>query len=200
MRHLILLSGAAALAACSTQPDNLSAANSAAVAQLNEMDVQANADAPADPVVNETPGMTANVVDTPAADASFTPKVGDESPAAALAVATQYYAWIAAKDFGHAYKLWGHGGSDSNQSRAAFAQGLAKYTSYVGTTGTPGDVDPGAGQRYITIPVKVAAAKADGSKLSASGNMVLHMTGAVDGATAEQRSWHIQSIQLTPAI
>ena len=53
----------------------------------------------------------------------------------------------------------------------------------------------GAGQRYIEIPVTVTATHADGSRHRYAGSYVLHRT-VVDGASAEQRAWRIDSAKL----
>src|SRR3546814_3363627 len=73
-----------------------------------------------------------------------------------------------------------------------FADGFADTAQVVATLGEPGRVDPGAGQRYIQIPVGITATTSDGSVRRYAGTYTLHRT-VVDGATAEQRAWRIAS-------
>ena len=110
-------------------------------------------------------------------------------------VVRDYYAAIAARDYGRAYRLWSDGGRASNQSPQQFANGFADTTGSSVEIGTPGDEDAGAGQRYIEIPVTVTATHADGSRHRYAGSYILHRT-VVDGASAEDRAWRISSAKL----
>src|SRR3546814_16861222 len=76
-----------------------------------------------------------------------------------------------------------------------FADGFADTAQVVATLGEPGRVDPGAGQRYIQIPVGITATTSDGSVRRSAGTYTLHRT-VVDGATADQRAWRIASAAL----
>src|SRR3546814_19953437 len=72
---------------------------------------------------------------------------------------------------------------------------ISDWSSDVCSSDLPGRVDPGAGQRYIQIPVGITATTSDGSVRRYAGTYTLHRT-VVDGATAEQRAWRIASADL----
>src|SRR3546814_2145921 len=93
--------------------------------------------------------------------------------------------------YARAYALWSDGGRASKQTPQQFADGFADTAQVVATLGEPGRVDPGAGQRYIQIPVGITATTSDGSVRRYAGTYTLHRT-VVDGATAEQRAWRIE--------
>jgi len=145
----------------------------------------------------------------PAPDATQGIAVGEQNPAApstsgdadgpapgdAVQLLRDYYAAIDARDYGRAYRLWSGNGTASRQSPQQFADGFADTTGVGVDVGKPGEEDAGAGQRYIEIPVTVTATHADGSRHRYAGTYVLHRT-VVDGASAEQRAWRIDSARL----
>lgn len=118
------------------------------------------------------------------------PAAGD-----AVQLLRDYYAAIDARDYGRAFRLWSENGAASQQGPQQFANGFADTTSASVEVGTPGEEDAGAGQRYIEIPVTVTATHADGSRHRYAGTYVLHRT-VVDGASAEERAWRINSAKL----
>ncbi|HEY9541946.1 MAG TPA: hypothetical protein VIR05_09970 [Luteimonas sp.] len=120
---------------------------------------------------------------------------GEPTPQDAVAVIGDYYAAIDAGSYARAYALWSDGGRASKQTPQQFADGFADTAQVVATLGEPGRVDPGAGQRYIQIPVGITATTSDGSVRRYAGTYTLHRT-VVDGATAEQRAWRIASADL----
>lgn len=126
------------------------------------------------------------------------PVATEAGPQEAVAVLTDYFAAIAARRYDDAYRLWNGRGEASGMSAKAFADSFAKYAEYRATIGTPGRIDAGAGQRYIEIPVRVTGRLRDGTPVSLAGAVTLHRTGDIDGATAEQRSWRIQTSGLKP--
>ncbi|GAA5005567.1 hypothetical protein FNZ56_06030 [Pseudoluteimonas lycopersici] len=119
----------------------------------------------------------------------------EPGPGDAVKLLRDYYAAIAARDYGRAYRLWSENGAASNQSAQQFANGFSDTTGSSVEIGTPGDEDAGAGQRYIEIPVTVTATHADGSRHRYAGSYILHRT-VVDGASAEDRAWRINSAKL----
>lgn len=119
----------------------------------------------------------------------------DSSADSALAVLRRYYAAINAGDFATAYAQWRDEGRASGQSPEQFANGFAGTDGVSVQFGEAGQVDAGAGQRHIDIPVSVEARQSDGSVRRYAGKYTLQMT-VVDGATAEQRSWHIANAGL----
>ncbi|MES2337376.1 MAG: hypothetical protein V4537_04685 [Pseudomonadota bacterium] len=129
-------------------------------------------------------------VPTPAAS-----RTADTAEAAADVV-RRYHTLIAARDYAAAYALWEP--SAVGMTAPAFAASFAKYASYAADVGRPGRIDAGAGQRYVTVPVRVTGRLASGGGFALVGTMTLHRTGDIDGATAEQRSWRIRSSDLKP--
>ena len=119
----------------------------------------------------------------------------EPTPQDAVAVIGEYYAAIDAGSYARAYALWSDGGRASKQTPQQFADGFADTEQVVATLGEPGRVDPGAGQRYIQVPVGITATASDGTVRRYAGTYTLHRT-VVDGATAEQRAWRISSADL----
>jgi len=181
--------------------------NAAAVEAKNSVDAYAaNATADAAPVpagnpaplTPPAPGTPGGLPDdrTPVSEAPFTP---DSAQGAANVVQT-YYALIGEGKYARARALWENGGMASGVTADAFAARFARYSEYHANIGAPGDVDAGAGQRYVTVPVQISARlKQGGGAEYQIGSVTLHRTGDIDGATAEQKSWHIRSIDLKPA-
>ena len=119
--------------------------------------------------------------------------VADEpTPEDAVAVVRDYYAAINAGNFDHAYTLWSDGGNASGQTPQQFAGGFADTRGVSVQIDAPGNVDAAAGSRYIEVPVAITATHRDDSVHRYVGAYTLRR-GVVDGATAEQRAWRIQS-------
>lgn len=124
------------------------------------------------------------------------PATGAEPAAVdAVGVLQAYYAAINARDFAQAYAAWSDGGRASGQTPEQFAAGFADTVRVDVAPGTPGAVDAAAGSRYVEVPVSIAATHRDGSVHRYMGRYVLRRT-VVDGATPEQRAWHIASADL----
>ena len=117
---------------------------------------------------------------------------------AAANVVKRYYAALNARDYDTAWRQWGNDGPP-NQSLARFRAGFADTRSTQVTIGhlTPGDA--GAGSVYQTIPVKVNAVLADGSHQRFAGSYVVRRVNDIDGSSADQRRWHIDSARLKAA-
>lgn len=130
--------------------------------------------------------------ETPLPDASAAAEPGPEE---AVAVVRDYYAAINRRDFARAHALWGDGGRASGQTPQQFADGFSDTTGVSVEILAPGEVDAGAGQRHIEVPVALTATHADGRQQRFVGAYTLSRT-VVDGATAEQRTWHIASADL----
>ena len=147
------------------------------------------------PVEPAAPGTADGLPDdrTPVSEAPFTA----DSAQGAANVVQIYFALVEAGKYGRAWRLWDNGGSASGQSRAGFASGFAAFSEYHAQVGAPGPIDAGAGQRYVEVPIQVyGRLKAGAQPFRTAGKVVLHRTGDIDGATAEQRSWHIREIDL----
>jgi len=117
----------------------------------------------------------------------------------AIDVVRAYFAAIAAGRYRDAWAAWEGGGAASGLSAEAFSAGFAHYASYRATLGPPGQVDAGAGQRFVTVPMTVAGTRDDGTPFALAGTVTLHRTADIDGATDLQKSWHLQQVDLRPA-
>jgi membrane-bound inhibitor of C-type lysozyme len=152
--------------------------------------------APSPPPLNPPgPGEPGGLPDdgTPVSEAPFTP----ESAQGAANVVQTYFALIEEGKYRRAWSLWSDGGKASGMSADAFAAGFRKYDEYHANVGAPGRIDAGAGQRYVTVPVQVyGRLKADGKPFNQRGEVTLHRTADIDGATAEDKAWHITAIDL----
>jgi len=118
-----------------------------------------------------------------------------DGPEAAAAVIDDYYAAIRARDYERAYRSWSSGGAASKQSFEEFRNGFADTATVDVRTGTPSRIEPAAGSRYIEIPVEITAKTTGGETQRFRGKYVLRRT-VVDGSTAEQRRWHIESAEI----
>ncbi|MGN6280069.1 MAG: MliC family protein [Sphingomonas sp.] len=153
--------------------------------------------ASASPVEPPAPGEPGGLPDdrTPVSEAPFTP---DSAQGAANVVQT-YFALIEAGKYHQAWALWSDGGKASGMSARAFADSFAKYTEYHANIGAPGRIDAGAGQRYVTVPVQAYGRLKDGNRpFNLRGDITLHRTANIDGATAEQKAWRITTSALKP--
>ena len=210
MRYLAALS-LLLMAGCSSGKDATANRtvdiNAAAVQAQGSVDAYA-ANVAADPSPKPTqepaalnppaPGTPGGLPDdrTPVSEAPFT---SDSAQGAANVVQT-YYALIGEAKYARARSLWADGGKASGANPDAFAARFARYSEYHANIGAPGDVEAGAGQRYVTVPVQISARlKTSGAPEYQIGSVTLHRTADIDGATAEQKSWHIRSIDLKPA-
>lgn len=150
------------------------------------------ADDPAD-LFNPETGLLPGSGTAPAEGATTTttePTVQD-----AVAVIREYYASIDSGSFARAYALWADGGRASGQTPAQFSDGFAAVASLQVEIGMPGEVDAGAGQRHVQVPVTVTAIRHDGERRRSVGSYTLQRS-VVEGASAEQRAWRIASADL----
>ena len=184
MRRALILLAVAALAACSRpapeEPDASALASSAAQA-----DVTASAEAM--PSAAPTGSPTASPIAPPAAK----PELPSESRDPAKVVV----AWAKAmtlKQWGSAYLYWGDHGARSGLTRAQFAAKWGKLANPEFEL-QAGDTEGGAGSLYYTAPIVLI----DG-KRHVRGEIVLRRVNDVDGASAEQLRWHIESLTVAP--
>lgn len=147
---------------------------------------------------NSTGTVPANLLEVPPpvpdADAASDPPA-DATPAAAEATLRRYYAAINTHDYQAAYALWADDGAASHQSFQAFAQGYQHTRSVQATVGQAFDPEGAAGSRYIKVPIILATLRSDGSRRHYRGNFTLHAAVA-DGATPQQRRWHLDSADI----
>jgi hypothetical protein len=200
MRISLPLTALTLLAACG-QP----AATNDNAAVTSNQGAGATAEAPAATEAVPTPAPTGTTVPTPAP--SPTPTPSPSTPVAegpieagsaqdAANVVQTYFALLEAGKYGQAYRLWQPAAVGMN--RAAFARSFAKYAEYHAEVGAPGRVDAGAGQRYVTVPAQVYGRLKSGGPFRMRGDVTLHRTGDIDGASAAQRRWRIRDTILKP--
>ena len=108
-----------------------------------------------------------------------------------------YYEAINAHRYSDAYAHWAGGGQASGKSVDEFRKGFEQTDHVEVTVGTPGPIGAAAGSRYVEVPVRIAARTRAGVRQSFSGSYTLRLS-IVDGATPEQRSWHIYSAAVRP--
>lgn len=121
---------------------------------------------------------------------------GDQAtPAAARQVVVDYYAAIDAGEYAKAYALWSDNGAASGQTFEHFSGGYANTRSVRAVVGDPADEEGAAGSRYIQVPVQLNAIQRDGSERRYRGRFTLRALVA-DGATLEQRRWHLASAEM----
>ncbi len=149
------------------------------------------------PILPDGTAVATDASSTPADGAAVDPNAAmtEPTPQDAVAIVRDYYAAINRRDFARAYALWSDGGRASGQDAQQFAGGFADTTGVSVEILAPGQVDAGAGQRHIEVPVAITATRADGSQHKFVGAYTLRRT-VVDGSTAEQRAWRIGSADI----
>lgn len=116
-----------------------------------------------------------------------------------VALVRDYYASIAARDYGRAYKLWSGEGQASGKTLGAFARGFADTATVEVQPGPPSAPEGAAGSTYVTVPVTVRATTRDGTRQRFVGDYVLRRVNNVPGASASQLDWRIYSASLRVA-
>ena len=111
-------------------------------------------------------------------------------------VVKRYYDAIGTGHYDSAYALWEDSGKSSGQTRAQFETGFAQTLRTTLAIGDSVHIEAAAGSQYATVPVIVEAVLRDGKRQHFAGAYVLRRA-MVDGATPEQRTWHIYSAHLT---
>ena len=122
------------------------------------------------------------------------PTVAVDSTSADLAAAwvRNYYRAINERRYRDAYMHWERDGAASGKTFEEFRKGFDQTDRVEATIGPPGPVGAAAGSRYVDVPVKIEARSVDGTQTEYGGSYTLRLS-VVDGATPEQRSWHIYS-------
>lgn len=113
-------------------------------------------------------------------------------------VVRRYYDAIGARDYAVAYAQWGNSGAASGKDYPAFAAGFADTAQVRVTVREVQPVEGAAGSLYATVPVTVDAVLADGRRQRFTGSYVIRRANDVDGASADDRRWHLASAKLTP--
>ena len=108
----------------------------------------------------------------------------------------KYYAFVEARDFRHAYAMWGDHGLDSKQTYDQFAEGF-EHTAHTKVTVTsPVSIEGAAGSSYAEVRVRVDATTTANEAQHFEGAYVVRRANDVPGATAEQLRWHFDSARL----
>lgn len=185
--RLFLLLALLSLSACSPGPGDETPSNTLvnvdAIDSASDVGVNTGVPAPG------TPGGLAND-GTPLSEAPF----AADSAQGAADVVQRYYGLLEAKRYAEARTLWEAGADGAANDASAFAQGFADYGEYHANVGAPGEIDAGAGQRYVEVPVVVYGRRKSGAAFNAKYKVTLHRTADIDGATPEQKTWHIRGI------
>lgn len=145
-----------------------------------------------DEAVPPAPGTPGGLPEdrTPISEATF----AETSAQGAANVVQTYYALVESGRYTDAYKFWSDGGRASGKSAADFADSFDAFKSYHANIGAPGDMEGAAGSSYVDVPVQLYGRKADGSQYHELRTATLRRVNDVPGSTAEQRKWHIVSI------
>ena len=190
------------LAACTQSPGtnnaavDLNGAADRAQGDINSYGVNEAGNVAAEPPLEPAaPGEPGGLPDdkTPVPDEPIVAGTAQD----AANVVQVYYASIEGGKYPAALALWEDGANSLTPE--AFAASLAKYKEYHANVGAPGEIEGAAGSRYVTVPVQIYARLRDGRPEYQSGTVTLRRDGEVDGATPEQKKWHIHSIELKPA-
>jgi hypothetical protein len=112
-------------------------------------------------------------------------------------VVRRYYRAIQDGQYDSAYELWSGSGIASGQTRAEFATGFSHTVQTRVTIGDGITVEAAAGSQYVTVPVTIEAVLESGARQNFGGIYILRRA-MVDGATPEQRRWHIFQAHLQP--
>lgn len=159
-------------------------------------------------------GTPSPVASDTAATGSATPVAGendgqpDITPAALTGDAAKgekgaramLLAWargIEQREFDQAWALMG----DAAKAQLSKAQFNALFHPLQAiTVAVPsGSMEGAAGSSYYTAPATVTGTRADGTKTTLKGEVVLRRVNDVPGATPAQLAWHIEQVNLKPA-
>lgn len=116
------------------------------------------------------------------------------TPEDARQVLRDYYAALNARDVAAAQAAW----VDGNAARAARtdADGGASIVELL--LGEPRAIEGTAGSVHVEVPVTVTSRRADGSSQRQAGRYTLRRS-QVDGASAAERAWRIEAVDLRAA-
>ena len=123
------------------------------------------------------------------------PQSEPDSTSGPASVIRNYYESISSGDLRSAYALWARAGQASGKSFDDFAAGFVESSDARVTIGDSIRIDGAAGSQYATLTVSVDATLNSGGSQHFEGTYILRRS-MVDGATAEQRTWHIESAEL----
>ncbi|MEA3063591.1 MAG: hypothetical protein QOJ27_19 [Sphingomonadales bacterium] len=183
--RLACLAAAAILAACSA-PSRPSADD-----VDNGMEtVPAAEPRPAEP---PAPGPRGGLAEdrTPVAEPPFTAT----SAQGAANIVQTYYALLEEGRPAEARRLWSGAGEASGMSEAAFAASFGRYGEYRARIGAPGAIEGAAGSLYVEVPVELYGRLKSGELFRRKATVTLRRINDVPGSSAEDRRWHIRTIE-----
>lgn len=140
--------------------------------------------------------LQTNAVPTPSS--TISPQGSSSKSEDAGIVIQSYYDAINRHDYEQAYRSWRGKGSASHQTFEAFKKGFANTASTQVKIGELGPGGGAAGSQYIRVPVTVTATTQNQEVQHFKGTYILRRS-LVDGASADERSWHIYSAKLVQA-
>ena len=148
---------------------------------------------------NQTAPINAAPAATPAPNAAEPaslpePVIDPKSAQGAGQVVQHYAALIEQHRLAEAERLW----SQASDARA-FQLNLANYAEVHAEIGAPGGMEGAAGSAYVDVPVRFYGQTKGGESFSRPATATLRRVNDVPGSTEEQRRWHIQAIELSPA-
>lgn len=103
---------------------------------------------------------------------------------------------IELREFDQAWELMG----DAAKAQVSKAQFVTQFGSLhdISVATPAGTVEGAAGSSYYTVPTIVTGTRANGTRATLKGEVVLRRVNDVEGATPAQLAWHIVSVSLTP--
>jgi hypothetical protein len=153
------------------------------------------AQTPDTPLVHQGTAVSTRSTDSGLAAATATDSATVDDSASPADVIRRYYDAIQRRQYDTAYALWGQSGKASGKTRGEFASGFAGTVRTNAMIGDSVHVEGAAGSQYATIPVTVDAVLRNGTHQHFVGTYTVRRA-MVDGATAEQRRWHIYAAHL----
>jgi hypothetical protein len=123
--------------------------------------------------------------------------IGSDTSTTPALLVRRYYGAIRAGNYDSAYFLWGQSGQASGHTRESFAAGFAQTREVHAVVSDSVKLEGAAGSQYATVPVVVDATLRNGTRQHFEGTYTLRRA-MVDGATPDQRRWHIYSADLKP--
>jgi hypothetical protein len=199
---ITLLAGAALLGACQQQP----AKNAGGASDIEGGRAIDKQSPPASPTSSPAPTPSATDSTTPAHGENdgvpdITPaKLTGEAAKSEKGARNVLLAWargIELREFDQAWNLMGDA-AKAQQSKAQFNARFYPLQN-IAVAVPAGTMEGAAGSSYYTVPATITGIRADGTKTTFKGEVVLRRVNDVPGATAEQLAWHIEQVNLTPA-
>jgi hypothetical protein len=107
----------------------------------------------------------------------------------------RYFAAIQRKDYKTAWDLWEDRGAESRPTLEQFAAGFTRTQRLRPLIGDSVKLEGAAGSQFATVPVVIDAVLDEGEEQHYVGSYTLRRA-MVDGATVEQRQWHLFSAEM----